>query len=210
MARFAAFLDACVRVPITLADTLLRLAEAGLYRPLWSERILNEMVDAVVAVHPALPSGAVRRRASVMQSSFPDATVTDWQDLQTGFTLSDPGRSTRCGGGPARPADMIMASNLRDFPADLLEPMGLEVQDPDTFLLNELDLELDVTIATLHRQTAATRRRPSPPGRCWITSRRVASRDSPLRRLHSWGGTRSRGGSGMWSTLAQPPRGSAA
>lgn len=36
MTRFSAMLDACVLVPVTLADTLLRLAEASLYRPLWS------------------------------------------------------------------------------------------------------------------------------------------------------------------------------
>ena len=43
MARYSVFLDACVLVPIALADTLLRLAEAGLYRPLWSDRVLDEM-----------------------------------------------------------------------------------------------------------------------------------------------------------------------
>lgn len=37
MARYAAVLDSCALVPIVLADTLLRVAERGLYRPLWSE-----------------------------------------------------------------------------------------------------------------------------------------------------------------------------
>lgn len=41
MARFSVLLDACVLVPITLADTLLHQAEAGLFRPLWSSRISN-------------------------------------------------------------------------------------------------------------------------------------------------------------------------
>ena len=34
VARYAVVLDACVLVPIALADTLLRLAERDLYRPL--------------------------------------------------------------------------------------------------------------------------------------------------------------------------------
>jgi hypothetical protein len=44
MPRDGAVLDACVLVPIALADTLLRVAEKGLYRPLWSARILAEAV----------------------------------------------------------------------------------------------------------------------------------------------------------------------
>lgn len=66
MARFRALLDACVLVPIALADTLLRLAEAGLYRPLWSETIIEEMVRAIESVHPELGDGRARRRADVM------------------------------------------------------------------------------------------------------------------------------------------------
>ena len=46
MPRYTAVLDACVLVPIALADTLLRVAEKGLYRPLWSERILAEAQQA--------------------------------------------------------------------------------------------------------------------------------------------------------------------
>ena len=52
MPRYTAVLDACVLVPIALADTLLRVAEKGLYRPLWSGRILAEAQGATEEIHP--------------------------------------------------------------------------------------------------------------------------------------------------------------
>jgi hypothetical protein len=56
MPRYTAVLDACVLVPIALADTLLRVAEKGLYRPLWTDRILSEAQAAKAKVE-ADPAG---------------------------------------------------------------------------------------------------------------------------------------------------------
>jgi len=76
VARFSAVLDACVLVPIAQADTLLYMAEAGLYRPLWSERILEETIRALETIHPDMrETGAARRRAAVMNQAFDDACV---------------------------------------------------------------------------------------------------------------------------------------
>jgi hypothetical protein len=43
-----AVLDACVLYPFSLRKTLLRLAEAELYEPLLSARILEETTDNLV------------------------------------------------------------------------------------------------------------------------------------------------------------------
>jgi PIN domain len=43
MAMFPAFLDTCTLYGAYLCDSLLRLAEAGTYRPLWSADILDEL-----------------------------------------------------------------------------------------------------------------------------------------------------------------------
>lgn len=40
---FAALLDACVLLPYHLCDILLRLAEKGTYRVLWSAEILGRL-----------------------------------------------------------------------------------------------------------------------------------------------------------------------
>lgn len=45
--EYAVVLDACVLVPMSLCDTLLRLAEEpAMYRPLWSDEILAEVSRA--------------------------------------------------------------------------------------------------------------------------------------------------------------------
>ena len=90
MTRFSAMLDACVLVPVTLADTLLRLAEASLYRPLWSARIITETVRAIEEVHPQLSADDIRNRADAMDAAFGDASVTGWEALEHVISLPDP------------------------------------------------------------------------------------------------------------------------
>jgi PIN domain len=49
MAIFPVVLDSCVLYPMYLRDTLLCAAEAGLYRPHWSEEILDGAFRNLVA-----------------------------------------------------------------------------------------------------------------------------------------------------------------
>lgn len=78
MTRFSAFLDACALVPIAQADTLLRLAQVGIYCPLWSEKVLQETVKAIEIIHPDIArSGAAEKRVNLMKDYFLDACVED-------------------------------------------------------------------------------------------------------------------------------------
>lgn len=158
MARFSALLDACVLVPIALADTLLRLAEADLYRPLWSETILDEMVMALEEIHPDLGDGRARHRAEVMQKQFEDACVTGWQGLLSGLELPDPDDRHVLAAALRGRADVIVTANLSDFPESVLRTFNLGLQSPDDFLLNQLDLDPDRTIQALREQAVAARR----------------------------------------------------
>lgn len=150
-------LDACVLVPIALTDTLLRSAEAGLYRPLWSQRILDEMVAAIETVHPDLPVGAARKRAAVMDRAFGDACVVDWESLVDSIALPDPDDRHVVAAPQRGRADLIVTANLSDFPYAVLERLGIEIQSPDEFLLNQLDLDPDRMIAVLAEQVKAMR-----------------------------------------------------
>lgn len=150
-------LDACVLVPIALTDTLLRSAEAGLYRPLWSQQILDEMVTAIETIHRDLPEGAARRRAAMMDRAFDDACVTGWESLVDGITLPDPDDRHVVAAAQRGRADLLVTANLSDFPRDVLDPLGIEVQSPDEFLLNQLDLDPDRMMTVLNQQARATK-----------------------------------------------------
>ena len=148
----------CPRADRARGHTLLRIAEVDLYRPLWSARVLDEMVFAIEHVHPDLADGRARARADTMLGAFDDACVTDWESLEQGLRLPDPDDRHVVAAALRGRAGLIVTMNLKDFPVGVLSAVGLEVQHPDEFLMNQLDLEPDLTMATLHRQAAATNR----------------------------------------------------
>ena len=157
MARFSALLDACVLVPVALADTLLRLAEVDLYRPLWSQRILEETVAAIEAIHPDLADGRARRRVETMDAAFEDASVTGWEQLVEGIELTDRDDRHVVAAAQRGRADLIVTANVADFPRERLASFAIEVQHPDEFLLNQLDLDPDRTVRVLVEQAEAAR-----------------------------------------------------
>lgn len=157
MARYAAVLDACVLVPIALADTLLRIAERELYRPLWSDRILAEAADAVFEVHPDISAEQVGKRFAAMDKTFEDARVEGWEGLEATVALPDPDDRHVVAAALRGRADAIITTNVRHYPTDTLEPLGIEVIHPDNFLLDQLDLVPRTVLDALREQAANTR-----------------------------------------------------
>ncbi|XSS49670.1 PIN domain-containing protein [Propionibacteriaceae bacterium G1746] len=145
-------------VPITLADTLLRLAEADLYRPLWSTKILEEVRSAIVTVHPDMADGRAALRVARMDAAFEDACVTGWEALVDSIVLPDQNDRHVVAAAQRGRADVIVTQNLKDFPPDRLASLEIEVQHPDEFLLNQLDLAPDRTMQVLAEQVADARR----------------------------------------------------
>jgi len=136
MPRYTAVLDACVLVPVALADTLLRVAEKGLYRPMWSDRILGEAQAAIEEIHPGIDTA--KRFASMRDRHVVAAAVR---------------------GG----AQGIITANVKDFPAAALKPLGLEAVHPDDFLLDQLDLSPPTLLQVIREQAAHSRRPPLAP-----------------------------------------------
>lgn len=163
MPRYTALLDACVLVPIALADTLLRVAERELYRPLWSERILTEAADAVLEIHPDLPADVVAKRFAAMNDTFNDAPVQGWEVFEEAIALPDSDDRHVVAAAMRGRADAIVTANVRDFPEETLAPLEIAVVHPDDFLLDQLDLAPRVVLEVLREQAAHTRNPPLTP-----------------------------------------------
>ena len=154
---FAVVLDTCVLYPAHLRDTLLRQAERGLYRALWSADILEELQRNLVA--DGIDAGSVERLIDEMRRAFPDAEVSGYRSLIGGLTCDPKDRHVLAAAVRADAA-AIVTFNIGDFPTTSVDPFEIDVIDPDTFLLDQLDLAPSVVIDELRQQAAANKREP--------------------------------------------------
>ncbi|MBB5954445.1 hypothetical protein FHS29_001015 [Saccharothrix tamanrassetensis] len=81
---YSVFLDTCVLLKPYLCDTVLSIAECGIYRPLWSAGVLEEL-DRNLRKRGATEE-QVRHRLDQMTRHFPDARVDGYEDLIRSMT----------------------------------------------------------------------------------------------------------------------------
>jgi hypothetical protein len=93
-----------------------------------------------------------------MNHSFEDALVEGWQDVESSLSLPDPDDRHVVAAAIRGRADTIVTANLRDYPEEVLTPLGIAVVDPDDFLLDQLDLAPRVVLEVIREQAAHTRR----------------------------------------------------
>ncbi|MCB2129718.1 MAG: PIN domain-containing protein [Rhodobacteraceae bacterium] len=129
-----AVLDACVLFPTVLREVLTGVAAAGLYTPLWSERILEEWARATAKLGPGAEIVA-RGEIVALAAAFPKASVAPQPALESRLWLPDPADIHVLASAIAGHADLIVTFNAADFPRGTLAEEGLERMDPDQFLL---------------------------------------------------------------------------
>ncbi len=137
----AAFLDTCSLFGQSVCDLLLTLAEHGCFTPYWSGDVLDSLERNVAERGRASPE-AVRRRRVLMELAFPDALVEGYESLIETMT-NHPGDRHVLAACVVSPARTLVTFNTRDFPAVSVGRFGVEVVDPDTFVVDLLDLYPD-------------------------------------------------------------------
>jgi predicted nucleic acid-binding protein len=140
VSAFTAFYDASVLYPSELRNLLMHLALTGLFRAKWSAAVHEEWICALLRRRPDLSRERLERTRMLMDLHAADALVTGYEDLIDGLQLPDPDDRHVLAAAIRGRADVIVTSNLRDFPAETLALFRIEAQHPDEFILHLLDL----------------------------------------------------------------------
>ena len=139
-------------------DTLLRAARAGLYRVYWSEQILDELRRNLVG-NGAMDETRTLRLLQEMRRYFPNALVTGHERLIAEMPNHPKDRHVLAAAVQIG-APVIVTENLRDFPHQAVDSVGIEAQSSDAFLSHLYSLD-PAKMRQLVREQAAAYIRPS-------------------------------------------------
>ena len=127
-------IDACVLYPTVMREVVLGVARQGHFRPLWSERILEEWARAARKLGV---QGEAQARAEIamLRAAWPEAECPPAPGVEARLWLPDPADLHVLAVAVAASADAIMTLNAKDFPKNILAEEGLQRVDPDSFLM---------------------------------------------------------------------------
>jgi hypothetical protein len=156
-ADFPVVLDACVLVPMPLADLLLRLAAGPrLYLPKWTDQIMTE-VSRTLQESFGLAAEKAQYREGELRRHFPEAWVEGYEELIPAMTNHEKDRHVLAAAVKTG-AEIIVTYNLRDFPDSSLAPHSIVAQGPSSFLKNLHEMDPPAVMQTLEEQAEAIRR----------------------------------------------------
>jgi predicted nucleic acid-binding protein len=127
-------LDSCVIYPMPLCDTLMRAAEAGLYELHFSQEIINGATRNLVKNEVMTDAKAAYFQGQI-KTHFPEALVEVPSQLIAAMT-NHPRDHHVVAAAIVANAEIIVTDNITDFPAEALDPWGIEAWHPDDFLVD--------------------------------------------------------------------------
>ena len=185
---FPVLLDACVLIPMPLADTLLRLASVPhLYHAKWTDQIMAEVSRNLQAKF-GLSEERVQYRESEIRRHFPEAWIDGYEDLIPAMTNHEKDRHVLAAAVRAR-AEVIVTYNAKDFRREALGPYSIVAQGPSTFLRNLYQLDPAAVKGALRQQASAishtlpellTRLRLNAPGFVNMLEKALSSQEMEI------------------------------
>ena len=138
----------------------MHLAQSGLYRARWTERIHAEWIGGLLEKRQDLSREQLEWTRQQMDLAIPDCLVFGYEGLEETLSLPDPGdrhvlaAAILCGAGA------IVTYNLKDFPDSILAPYGISAQHPDQFIEHAFDLNQAAVCKAVRDQRASLKNPP--------------------------------------------------
>lgn len=138
---FVVVYDASVLHPSTLRDLLIRIAQAGLVQARWTDTILDETFGSILRRRPDLDPRRLERTRGLMCAAVRDCLVAGHEQLIEALKLPDPDDRHVLAAAIKARAQVIVTSNVKDFPDSALAPWNVEAKGPDDFVLDQFHLD---------------------------------------------------------------------
>jgi hypothetical protein len=150
------FVDTNTLYPISVADLVLRLAEAGMFDLIWSDHLLAE-VERVLVDRKGLSLEAASYFCDCVRRAFPDGRVAPelYLPLVASRTGPDPGDHVHSAAAVAGGATVVLSADRRGYPNSDIVPARR--RDPDTFLTGLLRRHSAEVLSTVEAMGADLR-----------------------------------------------------
>ena len=140
MNQYTALFDANTLYPAALRDVLLTLAANDMFQAKWTADIQREWIGALLRNQPHLDRSLLERTRDLMNLATRDCLVTGYETMIPALTLPDPDDRHVLAAAIVGKCDVIVSQNKKDFPEEVLKPLGIELLHPDDFLSKHLAL----------------------------------------------------------------------
>ena len=143
-----------------LCDTLLRIAEASLYRFHTSEQILEETARNLAKIlgkrnqiKPKIAEQKAQKRVQQMKQAFPESLIEPKEKIIK-ILKNDPKDRHVLAAAIEVKADTIVTHNRSDFPQHALETYNIKAVSPDDFLVELVELYGELELVNILQQQA--------------------------------------------------------
>ena len=156
--------DANVMYPAPLRSLLMYLALSGEFRARWTEMIHEEWIRNLLENRQDLNREKLENVKDLMNQHVPGALVTGFESLIEGVKLPDPDDRHVVAAAIQTRAEAIVTFNLKDFPVDVISPLGMEAIHPDDFICDLINLNASTVIEAVRRHRSSLRNPPFTTG----------------------------------------------
>ncbi len=122
------------------------------FRARWTKEIHDEWTRNLLANRTDLKAADLERTVELMNQSVPDCLVDNYGWMIDFLELPDPDDRHILAAAIKCQADVIVTSNLKDFPEETLSKFDVEAQSPDTFLSHLYDLNPPAFCSAVRQQ----------------------------------------------------------